>query len=93
MEPIKEIKLDDVVKYLNRAFFKASMKSAGTIGAKALRVKTKSGAWQPTKMYNYQIEFCYLLNDIMHGPRYISTKSIQRANELIARLDAESISK
>ena len=37
----------------------------------------------------YQVKFCYLINDIERGPRYIATKSIQRANALIADLEAE----
>ena len=86
----KEINLDDVTKYLSRAFSKAAVKAAETIGPRALRSKNKrSGLWETTPMYDYQVDFCYLMNNIQHGPRYISTKSIQWANELIARLEAE----
>lgn len=86
----KEINLDDVTKYLSRAFSKAAAKAAESIGSRALRTKDKrSGTWETTPMYDYQVEFCYLINNIQHGPRYISTKSIQWANELIAKLEIE----
>jgi len=85
----REINIDDVVKYLSRAFMKASVKSAGTIGVRAHRSKDKNGNWRTTPMYDYQVEFCYLMDNITRGPRYISAKSIQLANELIAKLDGE----
>ncbi len=85
----REINIDEVVKYLSRAFQKASVKAAGSIGVRANRSKDKNGDWQTTAMYDYQVEFCYLMDNITRGPRYISTKSIQLANELIANLDAE----
>ncbi len=86
----KEINLGDVTKYLSRAFSKASAKAGESIGFRALRVKdNRSGKWETTTMYDYQVEFCYLMDNIQRGPRYISTKSIQWANELIAELEAE----
>lgn len=86
----KEINLDDVIKYLSRAFSKAAFKASGEIGTRAHRFKEKiTGNWETTRMYDYQIEFCYLVDNIKRGPRYISTKSIQLANELIAQLETE----
>lgn len=86
----KEIDIDEVVKYLSRAFSKAIVKAAGAIGNRAHRVKNhKTGKYETTPMYDYQVEFCYLIDNIQRCPRYIATKNIQQANELIARLEAE----
>lgn len=87
----REINIEDVIKYLSRAFSKAAAKAADFIGSKAIRTKNKeSGEWETTVMYDYQVDFCYLIDNIRHGPRYISTKSIQVANELIAKLEEEA---
>ncbi len=86
----REINVDDVVKYLSRAFLKASIKSAGTIGNKAIRTKTRSGDFETTPMYEYQVDFCHLIDQIQRGPNYMCTKNIYLANNLIARLEAES---
>lgn len=86
----KEINLNDVTNYLSRAFSKASIKAAETIGARAHRTKNpRTGLWETTPMYDYQVSFCYLMDNIQRGPRYISTKSIQYANELIAEMESE----
>jgi len=89
MEKEKEVNIGDVVKYLSRAFSKATAKATSTIGARAHRFKNQNGDWETTPLYDYQVKFCYLINDIERGPRYIATKSIQRANALIADLEAE----
>lgn len=87
----REVNLNDVIKYLSRAFSKAAAKAASTIGNKAFRVYDKRiGNFTTTKMYDYQVEYCYLMNNIKNGPRYISTKSIQHANELIVELEQEA---
>jgi len=87
----REINIEDVIKYLSRAFSKASSKAGDVIGSKAVRTKNKeNGTWETTLMYDYQVDFCYLIDNIRRGPRYISTKSIQLANELIAKLEAEA---
>jgi len=86
---VKEINIDDVVKYLSRAFSKAASKAAGSIGNRAHRVEKKNGTWGTTPMYEYQVDFCYMIDNIQRAPRYISTKNIQLANDLIARLEAE----
>lgn len=87
----KEINLGDVIKYLSRAFAKATSKASNSVNTRALRVMNKrTGQWENTLLYEYQVDFCYLMDNIKRGPRYISTKSIQRANELIAELEAEA---
>jgi len=86
----REVNLDDVIKYLSRAFSKAAQKAASRIGTKAIRTYDKrAGHFTTTTLYDYQVEYCYLMDNIKRGPRYISTKSIQRANELIAELEQE----
>lgn len=74
----KKINVDQVVNYLNHAFSKAVQKSG-------LDSKNTKG----TKLYDYQVDFCHLINDIERGPQYIVPKKITDANELIARLEKE----
>jgi hypothetical protein len=85
----KEINIGEVVRYLSRAFSKAAAKAADNIGNRSYRFINKDDEWETTPMYDYQVEFCYLIDSIERGPRYIATKSIQRANDLIAALEAE----
>jgi len=86
----KEINIDEVVKYLSRAFSKAAAKAANSVGSRAYCFVNKDDEWECTSLYFYQVDFSYLIDDIQRGPRYIATKSIQLANELIAQLDAEA---
>lgn len=76
----KKINVDQVVTYLSHAFSKASQKATKAIG-----VKNHKG----TKMYDYQVEFCHLVNEIQRGPQYIVPKLITEANELIESLSNE----
>jgi len=85
----REINIDEVVKYLSRTFSKATAKAASRIGNKAIRSKEHGNVWITTLLYDYQVEFCYLVDNIQRGPKYIATKSIQRANELIAEIEAQ----
>jgi len=86
----KEINTADVVKYLSRAFSKAAASVSDKVGTRALRVKDRNGRWVTTLLYDYQVEFCYLIDDIQRCPKYITTKNIQKANDLIAELEAET---
>ncbi len=86
----REINLDDVVKYLNRAFSKAAYKASGALGKSAIRFQQGNGAWETTSLYDYQVDFCYLINQIQREPTYASRKAIQHANDLIRELDDES---
>lgn len=85
----KEVKVAEVVKYLNRAFARAVSKAASKIGLKAVRARDARGVYETTPMYDYQVKFCYLIDKIQRGPEYIAPKVIQEANELIASLEAE----
>ena len=83
----KEINTAEVVRFLSRAFNRAATQAASAIGSKAVR--TVDGKIEPTLLYDYQVEFCYLVDNIQRGPKYIAPKYIQEANEMIARLAAE----
>lgn len=87
----KEINLDDVVKYLNRAFSKAAYKASGNIGKSAVRFKDDNGDWDTTTLYDYQVDFAYLIHKIQRDIHYSSRKAaIQAANDLIKQLESEA---
>lgn len=85
----QRINVDNVVRYLNRAFIEAKQTAIRKIGNKALRTELK-GKINTTALYDYEVRFCYLIDDIQRGPRYIAPKKIQEANELIAKLANEA---
>ena len=66
----KSINRDQVIKYLNHAFAKATQH----LGSKNVK---------GTDLYDYQVEFCYLIDNIKRGPNYIVSKVITEANKLI----------
>ncbi len=76
----KQINIGQVVNYLNHAFNNAMQKAIPKVGA-------KNGVG--SKLHEYQVDFCYLVDQIERGPRYIAPKKISEANELIARLAEE----
>jgi hypothetical protein len=80
-KPEKRIDTDRVVEYLNRAFANAMHKAGAKLGDK----DNSKG----TVLYDYQVEFCYLIDSIQRDPSYIVPKKIQEANDLIARLEQE----
>jgi hypothetical protein len=86
----KEINLNDVVKYLNRAFSKAAYNASGNLGKSAVRFRDENGEWETTTLYDYQVDFAYLINKIQREPTYASRKAIQAANDLIHELEAEA---
>jgi len=87
----KDINVNDVVKYLNRAFSKAAYKSGDILGRVATRTVNDSGYVHTTAMYDYQVSFAYLINTIQRGEKYASRKAIQQANDLIHDLEQESL--
>ncbi len=72
------IDVPKVVKFLHRSFEVAQEKAKPTIG----KDNTKG-----SKLYKFQVDFCYLVDEIMRGPTYIIPKRIQATNALIARLE------
>lgn len=81
----KEINTSEVVKYLTRSFNRAVNNS--NLGNRAVR--TINGRVNPTELYNAQVEFCYLIDNIQRGPSYIAPKIIQDANDMIAKLEQQ----
>lgn len=86
----REINLNDVVKYLNRAFSKAAYNASGNLGKSAVRFQNEQGEWDTTTLYDYQVDFAYLINKIQREPTYASRKAIQAANDLIRDLETEA---
>ena len=76
-EPKKKINVEKVVKYLNHTFSKALQQAIVAVG-------NKNG--KGTSLYEFQVEFAYLIDHIQRGPAYIAPKKISEANELIERL-------
>jgi hypothetical protein len=85
----KEINIEEVVKYLNRAFARTTYKANAKLGKTARRFKNKDGEWETTPLYDYQVEFCYIIDDIQRAPKYISTKAIQKAYYLLEEIEKE----
>lgn len=63
------IDTDQVSEHLNRVFQRAT---------RGMKKNTKG-----TKLYDLQVEFCYYLNNIQRGPKYIIPKIIADCNEFI----------
>jgi len=42
-----------------------------------------------TVLYNYQVEFCYLIDSIERDSKFIANKQIPKAKELISNLRKE----
>lgn len=76
----KKIDVEQVTTYLSRSFAMALQKATSTLGTKDIS--------RGTVLYDYQVEFCYLIDDIQRGPSYIVPKLITQANELIDQLAA-----
>lgn len=73
------------IAYLYRAFSNATFKASRIIGNKAERI---SNTGETTELYNYQVDFAYLIDNIQRCPVYIMPKYVQEANDLIAGIKA-----
>lgn len=84
----KQIDVNQVVDYLNRAFDKASE----LFGPRSKAVRKGNpklpGPPKGSMLYEYQVDFCYLIDDIQRGPQYLRPKVIQAANDLINEMTA-----
>ena len=78
----KKINVEQVVTYLSHAFSRAQQKSIQVIGNRNLK---------GSKLYDFQVDFCYLIDEIQRGPVYILPKVIQDANQLILALERVSV--
>ena len=63
------------ITYLNRAFGAAISKLGRISGTKAVA---------GTPLYDFQVEYCYLIHAIQHGPSHFTLKRVAEANTLIA---------
>src|SRR5271157_992718 len=78
----KKINVEQVVTYLSHAFSRAQQKAAQVIGNRNFK---------GSKLYDFQVDFCYLIDEIQRGPVYILPKVIQDANQLILALERVSV--
>ncbi|KKL91896.1 hypothetical protein LCGC14_1890100 [marine sediment metagenome] len=76
----KSINIEQVVSYLNHTFAKTSEEVFGSLRPKAIR---------GTTLYNYQVDHCYLIDEIQRGPIYMLPKVISNANDNIAAMKIE----
>ncbi len=88
----KQIDVNQVLDYLNRAFDKASEPYGPRSKAVREGSAKKPGPPKGSKLYEYQIEFCYLIDNIERGPRYMRPKVIQAANDLINGMVEDAVS-
>lgn len=78
----KDINIEQVTSYLNRAF------SDATNHFKESAYKDPDTK-QASRLYRYQVDFSYLLNEIQNGPVYIVPMRIQECNDLIKQAENE----
>ena len=74
---VKSINVEQVVSYLNHTFAKASDEVFGSLRSKAVK---------GTPLYRFQVEHCYLIDEIQRGPTYMLPKVISNANDNIAEM-------
>lgn len=74
----KRIDTAQVIKYLSVAFSKACQKKFPSEFGKVTK---------DSSLYPYQVEFCYLIDDIQRGPEYFVSRVITDANNLIERVN------
>lgn len=86
-----KINIEQVVNYLSHAFGKAASRAIQKVGSKAIRIENDDGSVDTSVLYDYQVEFCYLINEIQRGPSYIVPKIIQDTNDLISKLEREGV--
>ncbi len=77
---VKSINIEQVVSYLNHTFAKTAEEVFGAKVRSAVR---------GTPLYTYQVDHCYLVDEIQRGPTYMLPKVISSANENIASMKDE----
>lgn len=71
----KSINVPQVVSYLNHTFGKTAEEVFGRVAAP-----------KGTPLYDFQVEHCYLIDEIQRGPTYMLPKIISDANNNIAAM-------
>lgn len=69
------------VEFLRHAFSHALHEASERLGS---RDNSKGSV-----LYDYQVEFCYLIDEIERGPEFNAKKVIMKANDLIEQLENE----
>lgn len=75
----KKIDVNQVVGYLSHSFANTAEEIFGP----------RTRAVKGTELYGYQTNFCYLIDEIQRGPRYMLPKVISSVNDLIAKMKEE----
>lgn len=85
MNTTNEFDVNQSVRYLNAAFARATQ----GLG-KAVRIKDKDkNKYVTTRLYDAQVDFCYMVNEITRGPKYFVPKLIADCNKMIEQLQSE----
>lgn len=69
------------VKYLYGAFLHATLKANAILGNKAERNDMGN-----TDLYNFQVDFAYIINNIQSCPSYSVQNHIHEANNIISTI-------
>lgn len=81
-DPQKEIDVNRVVSHLNHLFAEATARFERPISPYVYKDE-KLSRREANATYLWQVEFCYLVSEIVRGPKYIIPKIIADANELV----------
>lgn len=76
-EEVKELDVKQIVSFLNHAFREATQGMG-----KAIR--SENG--DKTVLYDLQVDFSYMLDNIQRGPKYIVPKVVTDCNAFIAKI-------
>ncbi len=71
----KSINVSQVVSYLNHSFAKTAEEMFG-----------RAAAVKGSKLYDFQVNHCYLIDTIQRGPTYMLPKVISNANDNVAAM-------
>lgn len=70
------------VDYLNRAFARARKDYIDITGERSVKSRWGKG----TTIYQFEVDYCYIINEIQQGSIYVVAKNIAQANVIIQRL-------
>lgn len=77
----KEINTQQVIRFLTHSFASATQGMG-----KAIRLVDDKKVTM-TPLYKFQVEFCHMVHDIDHGPKYLIPKVIADCNDLIRKIN------
>lgn len=76
----KSIDINQVVSYLNYSF------ASKIENVFPLTKPMRKGNEKQRALYQHQVDFCYMVDEIQRGPVYLVPKVISEANEFIANI-------